>query len=206
MTTDLRTDEPPTARDDSFLALADGTPVIVHPVRREDRAEVAAFTQRLSLDSIELRYSAPMRAEAVIREILGDGRPEERLSLLMETLEEVPRVVGTAEYVRYAREPRRAEVAFLVADEFQGRTAGTLLLYDLARRARSVGIRWFSAIVMAENGAMCDVFRHSGFPSRSVREGPTLRIDLDIGEAVGARPDPDPTRIEAIGPTAVPAG
>jgi RimJ/RimL family protein N-acetyltransferase len=196
--TDPETREDPVAAEDCFLQLRDGTPVIVHRAGPRDRAAVDVFVGQLSLDSIELRFSGPVREDAVTRAVLGTAGREERLSLLMETLEEVPRLVGNAEYVRYGRDPIRAEVAFLVADEFQGRGAGTLLLQDLARRARSAGIRWFTAVVMAENIVMRDVFLRAGFPYRVVRDGSTLLIELDIGEPVERPGDRYPTR---IGPT-----
>jgi RimJ/RimL family protein N-acetyltransferase len=192
--------EEPAVEQDCFLELRDRTPVIVHRARRRDRAGVEAFVDRLSTDSIELRFSAPVRAEAVAQEVLGDTGPGDRLSLLMETLEEVPRVVGSCECVRYPRETGRAEVAFLIADEFQGRGAGTLLLRDLARRARSVGIRWFTAVVMAENFAMRDVFLQAGFPYRVVWDRPVLLIELDIGTAVEPGSDGDPTRVARFVP------
>jgi RimJ/RimL family protein N-acetyltransferase len=184
-----------TAEEDSFLELHDRTPVIVHRARARDRAEVVEFVNRLSPDAIELRFCGPVRGDTVTQEVLGSAGSEDRLSLLMETLEEVPRMVGNAEYVRYRQDPLRAEVAFLVADDFQGRGASTLLLQDLARRARSVGIRWFTAVVMAENLAMRDVFLRAGFPYRVVCDGPSTVIELDIGTPVEPRIEHLPTRI-----------
>jgi acetate---CoA ligase (ADP-forming) len=200
MTPDTATDRDRIVEDDCYLELRDRTPVIVRRARSRDLAEVVAFVERLSTDSIELRFSGPVRAEAVAREVLGDSGPDERLSLLAETLEEIPRVVGNGEYVRYRREPDRAEVAFLIADEFQGRGAGSLLLHDLARRARSAGIRWFTAVVMAENVAMRDVFLRAGFPFRVVCDGPVLLIELDIGESVESRTERVGTRIGPVVP------
>jgi acetate---CoA ligase (ADP-forming) len=184
--------------EDCYLELRDRTPVIVHRARSRDLAEVVSFVERLSSDSIELRFCGPARADAVARAVLGDSGPDDCLSLLVETLEEIPRVVGNGEYVRYRGEPDRAEVAFLIADDFQGRGAGSLLLHELARRARSGGVRWFTAVVMAENVAMRDVFLRAGFPFRLVCDGPTLLIELDIGKPVEPRAEGFATRIGRI--------
>ena len=184
--------------EDCLLGLNDRTPVIVHRARSRDRAEVVGFVGRLSPDSIELRFCGPVPEDVLTRELLGASESEHRLSLLMETLEEVPRMVGNGEFVRYRQDPSRAEVAFLVADEFQGRGASTLLLQDLARRARSAGIRWFTAVVMAENFRMRDVFLRAGFPYRVVCDGPTLLIELDIGEAIEPRAEQYASRIGRI--------
>ena len=71
-------------------------------------------------------------------------------------------VVGHALYVR--DRPGSAEVAFEVAQSWHGRGVGTVLLGAVAQRAAAEGIETLTAIVMPENHAMIDVFRHSGFP------------------------------------------
>jgi RimJ/RimL family protein N-acetyltransferase len=187
--------------EDCFLQLHDGTPVLVHRARARDQAEIVAFVEGLSTESIELRFCGPARAETVTREVIGEADPEDRLSLLMETLEEMPHIVGNGEYVRYRQDPTRAEVAFLVADDYQGRGAGTLLLRELARHARSAGIRSFTAVVMAENVAMREVFLRAGFPYRVVCDGPVLLIELDIGVAIEPRTERFSTRIGTVLPT-----
>jgi acyl-CoA synthetase (NDP forming) len=57
----------------------------------------------------------------------------------------------------------RAEVAFLVHDDFQGRGISTLLLERLAGIAAANGFLGFEAEVLSENQAMINVFRDSGF-------------------------------------------
>jgi acyl-CoA synthetase (NDP forming)/L-amino acid N-acyltransferase YncA len=56
-----------------------------------------------------------------------------------------------------------AEVALFVTDHAHHTGVGTLLLEHLAAAARSTGVDRFTALVLAENGAMLDVFRHAGF-------------------------------------------
>lgn len=58
----------------------------------------------------------------------------------------------------------RAEVAFTIADDFQGRGLGTILLGQLAEVAEANNIQMFEAEVVAANHAMLHVFRESGFP------------------------------------------
>ena len=71
-------------------------------------------------------------------------------------------MVGHAFYVGITEE--RAEVAFTIANDFQGRGLGTILLCQLADVAAANGIRIFEAEVVAANHAMLHVFRESGFP------------------------------------------
>jgi GNAT superfamily N-acetyltransferase len=73
-----------------------------------------------------------------------------------------------------------AEVAFIVADEFQHHGIGTLLLDELVKAARERGIETFAAQTLAENQNMLDVFRHAGFPVRSSIEFGTVTLRFPI--------------------------
>ena len=72
------------------------------------------------------------------------------------------RPVGHGVYLEIV--PSTAEVAFAVADDFQGRGLGTILLAHLAETAGDNGIATFRAEVMPSNRRMIDMFRESGFP------------------------------------------
>jgi len=63
-----------------------------------------------------------------------------------------------------ATAPQRAEVALAIADAYQGRGLGTILLGQLAEAAHEHGIRQFEARVLPQNHRMIEVFRESGFP------------------------------------------
>ena len=60
------------------------------------------------------------------------------------------RIVALANYVRL-RDPASAEVAFTVADAYQGRGIATRLLEQLAALAAARGIERFVGEVMADN-------------------------------------------------------
>ena len=90
------------------------------------------------------------------------------------TLERDPRLVlqeeglkgiARAGYDRL-REPGVAEVAFTVADDFQGRGAASRLLEQLAQIATDHGISRFDAEVLTDNMAMLRVFKRAGFDIR----------------------------------------
>ena len=78
------------------------------------------------------------------------------------------------------REPRAAEVAFAVADDFQRRGAGTRMLEQLAEIAAERGINRFDAEVMFDNRAMLGVFEGAGFAVRRRGSFGELTVSLDI--------------------------
>jgi len=67
--------------------------------------------------------------------------------------------------VRYDRtDAESAEVAFVVADDWQGLGIAPAILCDLAAYARKRGISRLVAITMGSNMHMLDLLRHCGFP------------------------------------------
>jgi acetyl coenzyme A synthetase (ADP forming)-like protein len=89
------------------------------------------------------------------------------------------RVIALASYVRL-RDPAVAEVAFLVADEYQRRGIGTRLLEQLARRAGAAGIERFVAMVLPENRQMLRVFEAVGFESTRTLDSGTVEVEFKI--------------------------
>ena len=89
------------------------------------------------------------------------------------------RMVALANFVRL-RERRAAEVAFTVADDFQGRGMGTRLLERLAELAAEAGIESFVAEVLPENQNMLVVFRDAGFELTRELDGGSVEVRFPI--------------------------
>ena len=85
---------------------------------------------------------------------------------------------------RYERAPGtdEAEVAFVVADEHQGRGIGSVLLEHLAAAGRERGIKRFNAVVLAENSAMVRVFREAGYETKRHLEYGEVTLEFSIDE------------------------
>lgn len=142
------------------IALRDGSTVHVRPTRAGDEPAILAFLTGLSLESRYFRFfsGAPNLEEAAHR--AANSELNERCNLVALVGAEAT-IVAQAGYVRDERD--RAEVAFAVADTFQGRGISTILLGQLAEIAQAVGITAFDASVLSENHRMIGVFRESGF-------------------------------------------
>ncbi len=157
------------------LVLRDGTTVHVRPVRPEDEPRVLAFLRSLSEESRVYRFFAALGEEALAEEArrMCDVDYEGRMALVA-TAGPEERVVAHGMYT--LRGPGRAEVAVVVADAYQGKGLGTLLLGQLAEIAAVRGIEMFEAEVLPENHRMIRVLRDLGFPVE-VRAG---RGELEV--------------------------
>lgn len=158
------------------VALRDGTPGTIRAIRPDDKQGLRWGFEQLSAQTIYHRFFQTKRelSDADLR-YLTEVDFTNHVALVMEVeVDGVVRVIGVGRFVREpGGEPRdRAEVAFTVGDEFQGRGVATLLLTHLAGIARGLNYRCFVAEVMPDNRQMLEVFAHSELPvTEAVHDG-----------------------------------
>jgi RimJ/RimL family protein N-acetyltransferase len=70
--------------------------------------------------------------------------------------------VADARFVRDDHDPTIAEIAFTVADDYQGRGIGSFLIAALSVAARVDGVEKFSGRMLADNVAMRSIMDHYG--------------------------------------------
>ncbi len=162
----------------------DGGTAHVRPIEPADGPALVAFHGRLSPDTVYSRFFSvkPALDEAEVRRFTHVDH-DARVALVAELGD---RLVGIARYDRTTNE-REAEVAFVVADEHQGRGIGTILLEHLAAAARERGITRFVAETRADNRRMLDVFQAAGFDERTRYESGTVHVELAIEPTDTAR-------------------
>ncbi|HVU91628.1 MAG TPA: GNAT family N-acetyltransferase [Jatrophihabitans sp.] len=161
------------------VVVADGGTVHLRPIRPSDADALVAFHAGLSQRTRYLRYfSAYPRIpqKDLYRFTHVDHR--DRVALIVEL---AGQIIAVGRYERHAGTDT-AEVAFVVADDHQGRGIGSVLLEHLAAAAREVGLRRFIAVVLAENSAMIRVFRDAGYEiTRHVEYG-EVNLEFDVAE------------------------
>jgi RimJ/RimL family protein N-acetyltransferase len=153
-------DNPPMADGADDLALGDavtlrdGARIRVRPIEAEDKPALVRGFERLSQDSVYNRFLSPisqLRPMDLVYLTEVDHHDHEALIAFDERSGEP---VGVVRYVRSATDPRRAEFAVTVVDEWQRRGVGTELLQRLSERARQEGVKTFTALLLAENHEM----------------------------------------------------
>ncbi|WP_446223169.1 bifunctional acetate--CoA ligase family protein/GNAT family N-acetyltransferase [Nocardia sp. IBHARD005] len=158
---------------------ADGGVVQLRPIVPADADALAAFHTGLSDRTRYLRYFGPypqISPKDMYRTTHVDYRDRVGLVAVLGTS-----IIGVARYELLARPgPRAAEVAFVIADEHQGRGLGSVLLEHLAGAAAENEVVAFVAEVLAENEAMITVFREAGYQLQRSRDGSEVHLEFAI--------------------------
>jgi acetyltransferase len=148
----------------SSWSAPDGTYVSIRPVRPDDVQLMQEFVKALSPKTKYLRFMSGVRElpPAMIARLtrIEYGRDMALLALVSDR--DVERQVGVVRYVR-APDGESAEMATVVADDWQGRGLSRHLLTQLIDIARASGLKTLSADILTVNKPMLALSRALGF-------------------------------------------
>jgi GNAT superfamily N-acetyltransferase len=150
----------------------------VRPITPCDADALVRFHEGLSDQTIRLRYfnlHRNLAPEEVAHLTCVDG-----LNRVAYVVEHEGEIIAVGRYDRCDK-PCRAEVAFIVADEFQHHGLGSILFQQLVETARHASIGELCGSVLAENASMLAVFHSSGFPFAEERFGDVVELTVEIG-------------------------
>lgn len=154
--------------------------VQVRPIEPADGPALVAFHDTLSDRTVHLRYFGPhpsLTAGDVEYFTSVDHLNREALIAMIDR-----QIIGVARFDDLGG--GRAEIAFVVADAWQGRGVGRLLLRELAQRARALGVKTFVADVLPGNARMLGLVRASGLPSREHLSRGVVTVEMDLSARV----------------------
>jgi acyl-CoA hydrolase/GNAT superfamily N-acetyltransferase len=163
------------------VPLHDGTELLFRPIKPTDEKMLRDMCYSCSEKSIAFRFFKDIkifphefiqnftsvdlsRDMAIVGLTQGTGGEE---------------IVGVGRYY-FIESNNRAEVSFLVKDDWQAKGIGTYLLNLLTEIAKKRGIKGFEAIMLADNQHMLSVFHNSGYTITTKREGNTFEISYDL--------------------------
>lgn len=144
------------------MRLRDGSEVLIRPIHHRDAPLLVDGFARLSVESRRLRFltGKTRLSAAELRYFTEvDHHDHEAIG----AVDQVDgRGLGVARFIRDPDDPRAAEVAVTVIDEWQGRGLGTELLDQLAGRAYQEGVRRFTALVAVDNAGVAALLKGIG--------------------------------------------
>lgn len=147
------------AESSSAIALKDGTPVVIRPIRPDDVEALVESFRHLSPQTIYQRFFTNLH-ELPLEMARSIASPDHvgRLALIAESGNEV---IGVGRYER-TDVPGLAELGLVILDDWQNRGLGRILLRETLRAAERNGIRQFRAEVLAENRRMLHLLATEG--------------------------------------------
>jgi len=161
--------------------LRDGTPVRVRPLVAQDRALLVAGFSALSRRSRRARFLQGVSDEQFAR----------MLPILLDTVDQRAHValvlyadgrpIGVGRLRRFTSDPGMADLAVTVADEWQGRGAGSVLARELLDRAGD--LREIRTVVGADNPASLRMLSRLGELRSDCTDG-----DCEVVVRVGGSP------------------
>jgi protein lysine acetyltransferase len=176
-------EEPGTGDGRPTAALDDGTRILLRPAGHDDGPAILDGFERCSADTRYFRFLSGgyQLTDARVHALTDADHRDHAVWLAFDLDAPGTPVAGLARFVRAAAEPEAAEVAFIVADAYQGRGLGRALLDALRESAWVDGITVFVANVLAENGPMKSLLLHRG-AHVVARDGPELRLELALDD------------------------
>lgn len=161
--------------------LRDGRSVYIRALKPDDRQGLLDLFSQLSPRSVYFRFFRFKKwlTEAELTQFTDlDFRRE---AALVAAFQEAgrERIFGVGRYFALPEEGSgKAEIALAVADAFQGKGAGTLLLEHLAVIARRNGVAEFGADVLEENTQMIELLTSIGFKMERCSESGVSRFSF----------------------------
>ncbi len=175
--------------DPEVVTLKNGKQMTIRPIRPDDAPDLQETFQRLSIQSIYLRFLS-------FKTELSDEEARQLATLdyttrmaFVAVVEEAGKeaVAGVARYVVLdPAQPETAEAAVVVLDEYQGLGLGRQLLRRLVIYARAKGVDCMRGTLQVGNNRMLLLVKGSGLPHETRFVDGTWEVSIDLRQPAGA--------------------
>jgi acyl-CoA hydrolase len=163
------------------MLLEDGTQINFRPVHLTDEPRMRDILYALSQETLYYRFmthSQRFGHKQIQNFVYIDHRKD---AAIVGTVPEAhgEEIIAMGRYY-LDEKTNRAEVAFIVRDEWQNKRIGSFLFKHLVTIAKRNGIGGFSAEVLRDNKRMQAIFLHCGFTVKSNLEEDVYSFQIDF--------------------------
>jgi acetyltransferase len=166
--------------------LRNGTPVTLRPIRPEDEPLMVTFHETLSARSVYLRWlhrlnlSQRIAHQEMIRMCFIDYDRQMALVADYENpLTGQHEIIGVGSLIE-EHSTKNAEIALLVADQFQRQGLGTELLRRLIQVGCDEQLQRVTGDILAENQGMQEICKKLGFHLQYSLEEQVVKVELEL--------------------------
>jgi RimJ/RimL family protein N-acetyltransferase len=162
---------------DATRLLRDGTVVRVRSMQPADAEALVRFHESLAAETTRMRFFTVhphLTASETTRFTTVDHADREAF-----VAEVDGEIIGVGRFER-GEDRDEGEVAFVVADAWQGRGVAPMLLALLVHHARALGLRRLVAQTLTDNHPMLKVFSRSGLPMSRSMAGGVVDVTLTL--------------------------
>ncbi|HIH01904.1 TPA: GNAT family N-acetyltransferase [Thermoplasmata archaeon] len=163
------------------MKTGDGTSLAVRPIRPTDEEMMSDMFYDLSDQTIINRFFSMLKSmpHRKLQEFCCIDYENDMSLVVIHGKSPRQKMVGVGSY-HLNPATNRAEIAFLVADDWQGKGIGTFLMEYLVKIAKSKKIAGFTAEVMRDNVAMIALMHKAGVPPKSTQVDGGYLFSMDF--------------------------
>jgi RimJ/RimL family protein N-acetyltransferase len=164
--------------------LKDGQRVTIRAIRPDDKEHILKAFPEVDKNSLYLRFFKFKKdiSDQELRFLTEVDFINHMALVVFAHVNGRDKLIGGGRYIAYGDpvKSHRAEVAFLVHDNYHGQGIATIIMKHLVIIARSHGISEFEADVLPENKSMLAVFSHAGLTMSTSRIDNVIHIVLSL--------------------------
>ncbi len=166
---------------ESTMVEKDGTKLLVRPIEPTDEEMLSDMFYDLSDQTIINRFFSMLKSmpHRRLQEFCVIDYEDEMSLVVLHGKRPKQKMVGVGSY-HMNPSTKRAEIAFLVADDWQGRGIGTYMMKELVKIARAKRIRGLTAEVLRDNVAMIALMHKAGVTPRSSIVNGSYLFTMDL--------------------------
>ena len=170
----------------SRWTMKDGTEVTIRPIRPEDEPLMVTFHSLLSERTVYMRYFSTL---SLRRRVEHDrllricfGGYDREMVLVADSRDNAGnhRILGVGRLNKSRNDNNEAEIAVLVADQYQNQGVGTELLRRTIQIARDEKVVRLVAEVLRDNVPMEKIFKRLGFSFHAYEESESITATLQL--------------------------
>jgi CRP-like cAMP-binding protein len=143
------------------VRLADGGELMLRPVLPGDNERSSSTSVEFSSETLYRRFMSTRAPSSALMHYLFEVDYVDHFVWVLVDGTDGP-VVADVRFVRDVNDASVAEIAFIVADDYQGRGIGSLLMDALTISAQVGGVRRFTARLLADNLRMRSILDRFG--------------------------------------------